>query len=1072
REINELRFLRFLALFSLFIVRFAGAALRLAVQTSMSSASGGRVGVAKVVVMVVTERSADSVQEAAADALTAGVSVFPVGIGKNFDQAELSVLAGAHTPSNSIRLSSTDDLIAMATLGHTFIDKLCRAGPPGVCVDDEGSERKPGETWLLPGGCHSVLCHPGGAVTLQSHMVNCERMEPPTCRSSIRPVKVKERCGCSWACPCTCMGSSSNHVVSFGGVALKLEGFCSYTLLRVGDLQLVLHTAPCDAVSNQICMEAVELRGGGVDVVLMRDMKVKVGGALTAVPFRVEGVEVSQFGAVLHHMWVEQVGVTVTFTPHSNEFTITQDVAMTTNVTAGICGSCDDDRLFMSDGAVTSDPVRYLRSWVRGQCTSGPADVCELGVAGRCAALLQDAFKPCHAAVPPDPYLVLCREVACHPKDVCDLISAYSGVCRHQGVCVKWRSPDLCPMSCPNSMQYAACKTGCVEQCGRGQPFTSSVMELGDGVAMGNGTQCWDTPTEGCFCAEGEVVQGDECVSREACTSCVDQDGHTHPYLHSWTPADNPCLMCVCLDQQHVNCTTVPCTNSKAPVCGRCEILKEKKSNCCPEYECVCDVQNCEPTAPPKCANGQTVVLTNPGGCVPAFECVCKKGACPVQAPPTCPSHKRLSVRQTECCDLMECVCDCHNSTHSCPPGYITMETTNDCGCVEITCNPDRVCVVEGVVYQVGRQWAGHCKTCSCTELKDDATGLHISQCRETVCNEICPLGSSYSQAAGECCGECVKTSCLEEGLHGGRLREVGERWQADTRGCVWGECVRVNQEVFVTHSNTSCLLMDVPTCPLGTELSCNTIDRCCPTCHCEPLDVCVLNHTLIAAGEKVMVDVCTHCDCVLAEGLVKKPQLSCRKIRCSPCPEGYTMEPIQDSCCGRCVASACSIMRPDRRLMNLKANSTLQDGCVHYSCSVNKDSDLVLETRITTCPPFERQRCLQHGGKISQIGDSCCEMCTEPECRRTLGVLNFINVEDCQSEEKVELHYCEGKCDSKAVYSVEKRAVQQECVCCSSTGTEPLSVTLRCKNGTLSHTQLLSVTGCDCQKRPCAPGP
>lgn len=86
-------------------------------------------------------------------------------------------------------------------------------------------------------------------------------------------------------------------------------------------------------------------------------------------------------------------------------------------------------------------------------------------------------------------------------------------------------------------------------------------------------------------------------------------------YLQSWVPDDNPCLICICLDHQHVNCTARPCNDVKgkrppdyvdmfcrfgcsilmmhylsvcvAPVCGPCEILREKReSKCCPEYEC------------------------------------------------------------------------------------------------------------------------------------------------------------------------------------------------------------------------------------------------------------------------------------------------------------------------------------------------------------------------------------------------------------------------------------------------------------------------------------------------------
>lgn len=32
----------------------------------------------------------------------------------------------------------------------------------------------------------------------------------------------------------------------------------------------------------------------------------------------------------------------------------------------------------------------------------------------------------------------------------------------------------------------------------------------------------------------------------------------------------------------------------------------------------------------------------------------------------------------------------------------------------------------------------------------------------------------------------------------------------------------------------------------------------------------------------------------------------------------------------------------------------------------------------------------------------------TAPECRRTAGTLNYIKVDDCQSEHQIELHYCE----------------------------------------------------------------
>lgn len=60
-------------------------------------------------------------------------------------------------------------------------------------------------------------------------------------------------------------------------------------------------------------------------------------------------------------------------------------------------------------------------------------------------------------------------------------------------------------------------------------------------------------------------------------------------------------------------------------------------------------------------------------------------------SPPSCPPHRTPALRKTLCCDDYECVCNCANSTVSCPLGYLASTTTNDCGCITTTCLPDKV---------------------------------------------------------------------------------------------------------------------------------------------------------------------------------------------------------------------------------------------------------------------------------------------------------------------------------------------------------------------------------------------
>jgi len=79
------------------------------------------------------------------------------------------------------------------------------------------------------------------------------------------------------------MGSSTNHVVRFDGLALRLdgEGLCSYTLLTVSrgiseESEVKLHTGPCQdsANYNQICMKVMEVTHGQYKVLLKDDMMV------------------------------------------------------------------------------------------------------------------------------------------------------------------------------------------------------------------------------------------------------------------------------------------------------------------------------------------------------------------------------------------------------------------------------------------------------------------------------------------------------------------------------------------------------------------------------------------------------------------------------------------------------------------------------------------------------------------------------------------------------------------------------------------------------------------------------
>lgn len=217
---------------------------------------------------------------------------------------------------------------------------------------------------------------------------------------------------------------------------------------------------------------------------------------------------------------------------------------------------------------------------------------------------------------------------------------------------------------------------------------------------------------------------------------------------------------------------------------------------------------------------------------------VCRKEECALRAPlVACSAHRQPSIKKTKCCDVYECACSCQNSTRSCPAGFSTSTSTNDCGCTQTSCLPDLVslcldvtfsaylfhsclncpvlslCVPPGVCgrwrdspsgeWMGGEMWevplypaagqrniSARCSvypTCLRSDMPLGETHTHTTN-KVKIGLFFCLFsyiyytfkGSTYSSSEGQCCGKCKPTSCVEsEGvmrgdtLIGGKLRHV-----------------------------------------------------------------------------------------------------------------------------------------------------------------------------------------------------------------------------------------------------------------------------------------------------------
>ncbi|XP_066465361.1 IgGFc-binding protein-like [Eleutherodactylus coqui] len=118
-------------------------------------------------------------------------------------------------------------------------------------------------------------------------------------------------------------------------------------------------------------------------------------------------------------------------------------------------------------------------------------------------------FSQCHDAIDPTPFFKDCLFDACASKGrqsvVCNTIAAYVSECQRNGSMIKeWRMPSFCELSCPVNSHYKLLGDGCPVTC----------------FDLTSPRTCVKSYTEGCYCNDGFMWSGDECVPMAEC-GCV-----------------------------------------------------------------------------------------------------------------------------------------------------------------------------------------------------------------------------------------------------------------------------------------------------------------------------------------------------------------------------------------------------------------------------------------------------------------------------------------------------------------------------------------------------------------------
>ncbi|GAA6097174.1 mucin-2-like [Tachysurus ichikawai] len=384
-------------------------------------------------------------------------------------------------------------------------------------------------------------------------------------------------------CPGVCEVFGNGQYKTFDSKWYRFDGHCQYTLAEDinGLFSINAESVPCcDEVLT--CSRAISVKLKDEVTLTLRDMNITQkfldGWRLRAQSlYSVHTVglyiiiSVPELG--LRVIWDKQTKVTIELQTSWN------------GQVRGLCGDFDGklmNDLLTRSSTVVFSTLEFGNSWKTAvpPCSDVTQELfpcerhsyCAAWAQRRCMILQSDTFKACHLKVDPTPYYQACILESCSCDfegkflGFCTAVAAYADACTTQNVCIKWRTPDLCPVYCDYyneegqcSWHYEACPQH-IKTCGKNNRFS--------GKLEGCYPQC---PSDKPYYDENRRI----CSRLDKCT-CYFNNTVVEPGANVTTYSE----CCECIEGQLI-CVI--------PVCprGMPKLMKDKQG-CCDTWQCDC----------------------------------------------------------------------------------------------------------------------------------------------------------------------------------------------------------------------------------------------------------------------------------------------------------------------------------------------------------------------------------------------------------------------------------------------------------------------------------------------------
>ncbi|XP_052630473.1 otogelin-like protein isoform X6 [Harpia harpyja] len=925
-------------------------------------------------------------------------------------------------------MTATADKSSFGTMMHTLMSTSSECVPRYLEPVDK---------------CSQYVCVNAGWM-LYNLSRNCPKdVQKPDCGFRGMPVQVNaDSCCPEWECPCQCSVLSELSVITFDGNNIALCNMASYILVKLPGETIVAHIEKCPAnqsansirklvppaSASGLCFKKLNVTTRTYKLLINRlARKVVVDSVIQSLPFSKEGLSIQDTGAMyvintpagISIKWAHVTGIIdIQYGLHSN----------TSMKTEGLCGVCNgdptDDLKMQNRTIITNmeETEVFIKSWEIEKSldvtTRRPVRNCTEDNCTYCMELLnRSIFIPCHKKVSPQEF---CEKMWINSTYFwnyeCDALSAYVALCNKHNICIKWRTPDYCSLSCPEGKEYQPCVQPCEAKTCLNKWFYE------------------DSPCsylrEDCVCKNGTILHrtdSDLCIPEEKCT-CTDNKGQPRSAGEIWNGSMRGCCMYNCLENGSIVAVEPECNEDPPPVCERegeviIHVIEERA--CCPKKVCECNMSLCDAIIPTCKPNEKLAVGYHPLSCCPQYRCECDPSVCFNASQLDCREDQFIveAKQENPCCFSYVCVCEsciepvplCNegeiltvdlNTIHYCCPHYYCVCDENLCPEPPMNCTDDMTLVKEKIPGQCCPEWHCECScenatmlTCKLGEVKKIDSVSSACGCTHYICekDDVCifqevtvlnPGQSVIQYLDGDL---CYTVQCLQE-----RDQNTGYNAMHFTMVNCSQQCEA--HQIYIPSSSHH---------------------TCCGTCQNVSCSFHTENGTLIVYEEgSTWSSNCTNYKCAktAAGAMILGSSVVCPPFNDTECTKnGGIVQTYNDGCCKTCSGL----------------------GLLPFAISP------VVPTDSINCEPGKKEE----------------RICQKMTIRTT------IRKNDCISQSPINVASCDGKCPSATIFNVNIDSHLRFCKCCRENGTRNLTVPLRCSgNGTEIMYVIQEPIDCSCQ--------